>query len=289
MNPVTLIHKINRADALADILDVNNLKKQYREAVKLLHPDHCSLKGAVSALIKLNHLKEAYENDQLIEDDAGTITLINNEIVFQGEAHLLQQSYQNFQRLKRIRTKASGHFHRFLPKAMVLNHSLSAQSKHRIVSAAKLQLPQEHVNWILSRLLEVCAWLAQEGYVHAGIHPESVFIVPETHGIILGSFYHLRPLNAKLKTVSAKYQQWYPNEIFTNKQAISAIDLELCKRTAAYLLGDRSGLGIKLKKTHHIAFIDFLLQRHTDAYTCFDDYRKLLDVNFEKKFYQLTL
>ena len=289
MNPLILIQKINQANYLKEVLDLNEFKKQYRDAVKILHPDRCSLEGSVEALIKLNQLKEKHEKGPVSKDDAGTFYPVGNTIKFQGKEDLLQQSYNNFRKLKRIKTIASGHFHQYLPQAMIFDGKLKVKAKLRVLPLTNLNLPQKHVNWVLSRLLEVCAWLHQEGYVHAGINPESIFIVPETHGIVLGSFYHLRPLNARLKTISARYQHWYPSKVFDHKRATSTIDIELCKRTAAYLLGDQSGLGIKLKKTHHPAFIDFLLHRHTDTYTCFDDYRKLLDANFAKKFYPLTL
>ena len=131
--------------------------------------------------------------------------------------------------------------------------------------------------------------MAQEGYVHCGINPESVFIVPETHGIIITSFYHLSLDDGRLRTISAKYQNWYPTEIFKEKRAKSIIDLELCKRTAAYLLGDKSGLGIKLKKTHNKDFINFLLNSHSNAFECYQAYRKMLKRNFEEKYHHLSL
>ena len=145
------------------------------------------------------------------------------------------------------------------------------------------------MNWILSRLLEIAAWFAQEGIVHGGINPKSVFLVPETHGIIISSFYHLKRIGQPLETISASYQNWYPATIFTKKVAETAIDLEGCKRTAAYLLGDTSGLGVKLKKTHLPAFVDFLLDRHTNAYDCYREYRALLKRYFEQRFRPLHL
>jgi hypothetical protein len=67
------------------------------------------------------------------------------------------------------------------------------------------------------------------------------------------------------------------------------VDIELCKRSIATILGDPSGLGMKLKKTHLAAFIDFLLTSHTDAFECYDQYRKLLKTHFSKNFLPLNL
>lgn len=291
MTTKNLILKIQKANKLADVLNVAHLKKEYRTAVKLLHPDLCgeNLDEAVKALIKLNQLKEAFFNGTVLEDDSGTFRVTNKTVVFNNPGSLLKTSYNNYQTLKNLRSKAALHFQKYLPEVMVLDRKLEVYLRERAIPISGLELPQKHVNWILSRLLEVVSWLSQEGYVHGGIHPESVLVAPETHGIILPSFYHFTQKNRRLKSISGKYQHWYPKVVFDEKRAISLIDIELCKRTAAYLLGDKSGIGIKLKKTHHPAFINFLLKKHDDAYECFHEYRTMLSKNFEKKFCVLDL
>ena len=291
MTTKNLILNIQRAKKLSDVLNVSHLKKEYRLVVKLLHPDLCShnLNEAVEALIKLNQLKEAFFQGALLNDDAGIFRATDKMLFFSGKKSWLQRSYNNYFVLKNIRIRAALHFHQYLPETMNLEGDLKVYLTKRAIPISGLELPQKHVNWILSRLLEVVAWLSQEGYVHAGIHPESILVVPETHGIVLTSFYHLTQKNQRLKSISATYQHWYPEEVFWKKQAIPLIDIELCKRTAAYLLGDKSGIGVSLKKTHHIAFINFLLKRHTNAYHCYDEYRSLLDENFEKKFWPLEI
>lgn len=284
-----LIGKIRRARTLAEAIDVADAGRQYRAAARLLHPDRCPLPEAADALRRLNELREAYEKRNFFEDDAGPIRASPGKLFFTGERALLEASYRNFLKLKALGSPAALHFHRYLPESMALHSgSLSAAFPLRIVPLSGLELPQEHVNWILSRLLEACAWLSQEGFVHGGINPESVFVVPETHGILLASFYHLACRDGMARTISARCRHWYPPELFKNKRAEPVTDLELCKRTAAYLLGDRSGLGVRLQKTHNKAFVDFLLARHTDAYQCYDEYRKLLKQHFEEKFHPLT-
>jgi hypothetical protein len=172
---------------------------------------------------------------------------------------------------------------------MELEESLTASWKPLAVPLSGRQLPLHHVNWLLSRLLEFCAWLSQEGYVHGGLHPESIWLVPKTHGIIIGSFYHLKRRGTRISTVSANYQHWYPATVFKDKQAVTQTDLEMCKRTAAYLLGDKSGSGVMLRKTQPPKMVDFLLATHTDAYQCYDEFRHLLKVEFEAKFHPLKI
>lgn len=290
MSPQELIDKINNASHLGEVLVLNDWKKQYGEMARLLHPDLCTIPGGADAFARLNALKEGWEKGYRFSDDAGAVRAQNTTITIVGDPKLLLQSYRNYGYLKSLRHPAAQHFHRYLPESMTLDgEALTLQLRHRAAPLTGLTLPQGHANWILSRLLEFNTWLAQEGWTHCGINPESVLVVPETHGIILSSFYHLTPLEGAVKTISAKYKHWYPNALFVDKKALPMIDLELSKRTIVTLLGDPSGMGVKLQKTHNPAMIDFLLTAHTDAFECYDKYRKLLDKHFPKKFLPLNL
>ena len=285
----TLIQKIISAPSLLSLFPAGNIKKHYREAVKQLHPDLCTEPMAEEALIRLNELRLKHEKGIVITDDAGSIWTQKKEAIFRGELDLLSTSNQNYQRLKHLKSSAAQHFQLYLPARMEMTDVLAVEFPFRAVPLHSLELPQEHVNWVLSRLLELLAWLAQEGFVHGGINPRSIFILPETHGIVLTSFYHMKRVGDRLSSISAAYRNWYPKDVFSDKRASTLIDLECCKRTAAYLLGDKSGAGIKLKKTHLGAYIDFLLDRHENAYACYDEYRNLLQRHFEPRFVPLAL
>ncbi len=284
-----LIHKISGAGELIDIFQTKEIEVEYKKALGLLHPDVCKMNGSVEAFQKLIQLKIDYDKSRIIEDDAGTFEHHYNTTLFKGNEKLHEISYDNYILLKNFRDKASLSFHKYLPASMALSHQLKITYAKRAVPLSRLVLPQKHVLWILSRTLEVTAWFSQMGYVHGGIHPESIFIIPETHGVVLGSFYHFSKTNSKLKSISAKYKHWYPHEIFDKKRATTTIDLELTKRTAAYVLGDTSGIGIKLKKDFHPALIEFLLKKHKNAFQCYDDYRKMLKNNFEVKYHELKI
>ncbi len=290
MAPQELINKINNATHLGDVLDLTDWRKHYGDIARVLHPDVCNILGAADAFARLNALKEGWEKGYRLTDDAGAVRAQNLSITFVGDPKLLLQSYRNYGYLKSLNSPAAQHFKRYLPESMSLDAAvLTMNLRHRAAPLTGLILQQGHANWILSRLLEVASWLAQEGWTHGGINPESVFVVPETHGIILTSFYHLTPREGMVKTISAEYKNWYPDALFAKKIAEPLIDLELCKRTTAAILGDPSGLGMKLKLTHNKAFIDFLLTAHPDAFDCYDKYRKLLDKQFPKKFLPLNL
>lgn len=284
-----LITKIGESYSMLELFGTADWKRAYRRAVFQLHPDRCSHAGAASALVRLNELRYTAEHGRALKDDAGALTAFDTEVRFAGGYGLLVRSYENYQKLRVLRNGAAKHFQQMIPERLSLDRELVATWQERAVPLTGRQLPLHHVNWILSRLLEFCAWLAQEGYVHGGLHPSSVWVVPKTHGILIPSFYHLSRRGATVKTISAAYQHWYPTELFTKKRAVSAIDLEMAKRLAAYLLGDPSGSGVVLRREMPGPVTDFLLTYHDDAFTCYDDYRRLLKQHFKRKFYPLAV
>jgi len=284
-----LIHKINNSHGIADLFGSGHWKKAYRQAIMQLHPDKTSNPKAIAAIHKLNKMRVAYEKGHYIQDDAGEIISKNHSAIFQGNHLLLRQSLTNYQKLMSLNNRAALHFHNYLPSSIKMKDGLKTCWPNTAFSLSGHQFPQRHVQWILSRLLEFSAWMAQEGFVHAGLHPESIWIVPKTHGIIIGSFYHLKRRGATIETISSKYQNWYPTDVFTHKKAISRIDIEMIKRTAVYLLGDSSGVGIKLKNTITPTLLDFLLAEHQDPFQCFDQYRGLLKRNFKNEFHPMNI
>lgn len=292
MKAEDLLIQIQKASQPEDLLSRSNYRKQYLSYLKLLHPDVCSLVGANEAVEKLNAFREYMEQFSQFEDDAGRMLQTDEKtLVFRGDRALLVKSLENYRRLKQLNDESARHFHKYLPTSVALEaDQLRVTHSHRLVPLTHLHLPQEHVSWILSRMFELVSWFHQVGYCHAGIHPESIAVVPETHGIVCLSFYHMQPLDTRLSTISGKYMDWYPQLVFDRKQALPYIDVSLAQRTALYLLGDKSGNGIKLKNTCNEQLIDFLITPHYQAYSTYEEYRKLLKSIFGKpKFHELVI
>ncbi len=284
-----VIRKILSSTSLQDVFSKGNIPYNFRKTLGALHPDKCSLAQADEAFSKLLFLKSEYEKSISWEDDAGIYEVEQHSILLKGHEELLKQSYEHFLMLKGRRDTPSQSFMKYLPESMALTQHLKVDFEKTTKPISKWVLPQHHVLWILSRILEVSAWFSQIGYAHCGLTPDAVFVVPKTHGIVIPSFYHLTRLDRPLKTISARYQHWYPKEIFKEKRARPNIDLEMCKRIACFLLGDPSGMGIRLRGEIHPALLEFLIQQHHDAFDCYDEYRKMLNNNFEVKFHPLEV
>ncbi|GAB4330457.1 MAG: hypothetical protein OHK0038_04840 [Flammeovirgaceae bacterium] len=282
-----LLLKILHAQKPLEVFSRTEYKKQYVQYLKILHPDVCSHPKANEVVTKLNLFKTQIEDLCRMEDDAGIFRQLDDKVLmFMGDKALLHRSYECYLKLMRLNDDASNHFKKYLPQRMEFKgDSLYVYTSHRVVPFLNLNLPQQHVAWMTSRMLEFISWMHQVDFCHAGINPASLCVVPETHGIICTSFYHQTYMNSKIQTISGKYLNWYPSIVFSEKRAIPYIDIALVQRTALYLLGDESGNGIKLKKTNNEMLIDFLITPHYQAFETFDNYRKLLAKIFGKPTY----
>lgn len=292
-----LIANILKAVSIAEILDLKNYTVEFKNTVKLIHPDVCNHPDAAKATAKLNALLDHYEKGTPGRDEVAEFTTNGYEAVYKvtmDNIMMMQWSIDNYKHLAHDGKVKTPHILGYMPKEMIFgsivsdNH-LTVIFHKRSIPISKLTLPQEHVNWILSRLLEYSLMLNQLGYVHCGLNPESIFITPENHGIQVMNYYHLTKVNGTVGTVNGNYKDWYPAELFTTKLATATIDLRLAKKIAAYLLGDLSGSGVRLRKDHNEAWVNFILQRDTDPVACYDNYRRVLKDNFESKFHLLNI
>ncbi len=287
LNPIDIINKILKALTVVDVFtNLNEWKTEYQQYAKLIHPDICKEAKAQEATTKLNQFKDELENGKKFKDDAGIVSYTFKTVTFIGDENLLKKSYDNYNILMSFTDKAAKFFQQYLPvSGQLLNtNELEFTLPLRGIPLCSIgTTEQKHVNWMVSRMLELTAWINQIGYSHCGINPDSIFVIPENHGMICTSFYYLTRLDTPLKTISGKYQNLYPTEVFKTKKATSNIDIELVKRTAIYMLGDMSGSGAKLRKTHENEIIDFLVKRQYDASETFKEHKTILRKYFDTK------
>lgn len=286
-----LIQKINASAKPEDVFDPADFSTDFKSVMTQIHPDVCGLDGAASAAAKMGEWKAFFENGKQYKDDAATFVSNGYWCEFRENTKFLGWSLDNYRRFKALSSDTDKHFQKYLPQdgKLLSDGTWRLEFDKRSIPLSGLTLPQEHVNWVLNRLLEYCAYLSEIGFVHCGLNMDSVFITPENHGIQVVSFYHLTRIGNPVGTISGSNKNWYPHELFTNKIATPLIDVECCKRIAATLLGDPSGMGIKFKKTHNEDFINFLLSQHDNAHAALTEYRALLKKNFKKEFHILTI
>lgn len=265
------------------------LRVSERDLVKRIHPDVCKDPQALDCFQHFNSLKDRWINGCQCVDDAGKVTYWPDSFLIEGDAQALQRSLKNYRWLT---TFNNPHFQKYLPQDLALESSTQLRGTliNRAVPLTDLApLGFEHLRWVLSRLLELIAWLESAKIYHAGLTPASVFVVPETHGIICTSFYHLNSMNQPLNTISGRFLKFYPKQIFKEKIGSSQLDLEMAKRTVAWAGGDETGTGVKLRKIVHPDWLAFLQKVEVgSAYQCLQTYRELIESKFKRKFYPLN-
>lgn len=289
-----MIEAIVNAGSYVEVFnDLDSWKDEYKALVKLIHPDVCRDSRSTEALFKLNKFKEQLESGISFSDEACTINYTLNTCIVTGEEKVIERNRANYLKLVSLKDEASKHFQKYLPESMdvISREKLRLTFSHRAIPISSIkELDQKHVNWIMSRLFEFTCWLNQSGFCHAGITPDSIFVIPENHGIVCTSFYHLMPLDQRLKTISGKYATFYPSTVMSDKLASSNIDIALSKKIAIWLLGDESGNGAKLRGKVIDECLDFLQQVDYDPLETYNTYRRILKTHFNtKEFHQLKL
>lgn len=315
-----LAQKIQKAKKPEDIFDSNSIETKYKELVKIFHPDIWKIEAETFkklTSLKNEGLQKIQEGtwgtvsliDPLYTDDAGSVYKDGLSLVFSGPEEFIRYSYVNWNSIVSSKDKVSQNIARYMcPKARMSEALVNGKKSPVLymerekpafrISAQliKTKFPngfdEKHVAWIASRMYEYIALLHTQGLVHSGINPESVFIVPETHGIYVTSFYHMKQIDSKLDTISAKYKNWYPAKVLYDKKARETIDIELVGRTALYLLGDQTGTGYSLlkKKGSTQEFIKFFMSYSENSGEHYKNYRELLKKIWgPSKYYKLEL
>lgn len=297
-----LINKILSAKSIYDVIPKafsdDEATKAYHAIIKEIHPDVCKHAKAGEAMIKLNTLRNMSTHGMQYTDDVCTIQYTEDHITLTGKEEFIAKTYKWYNILKQSKTYDV--YKNYIPKDIV---DLSATKlvykiDRRCVPlntlcatdiTANNCIGQDHVNWILSRLLEFCVWCSINGVVHLGLNPDSVFITPKDHGIYVCTFYHMQKLGCAAKTISTKYKAWYPYQLLSNKIADTSIDIELAKKTALAILGDTSGAGVGLRGKINNNALNYLLTYHTDIKKAYISYRDMLSANFEKRFVPLDI
>lgn len=288
-----LITKITNAKHYSEIFaSIPNYKKDFKKYSSLIHPDKCTVAGAADAMAKLSDFVSRLES-QKFQDESGPFTIKDNLVSFSEDStdfphksilnkYFLQREIpRKFEKIYTERTiqlgfDDDGKYFGIAPERMILLEGL--------------ELSELHVRWVFSRLLEFISPLIQGNVVHGGLTPTSVGILPESHGIQIISFYHCNSVFQPAKTVSGQYYHWYPPSMIKTKEIPADLDIQFARKIAFYLLGDQTGLGLRLKKempdSKFVSYLHNLNLKDSEIYL---NYRKFLSANYKSEFIPLNL
>lgn len=274
------IKEINSSFFLNSI-DIGNWKKTFNELISVVHPDVCKLNGADLASRKLIEINNLINKGYYTSDDSGSINYKYNSIIFLGDKKLVKKSFDNLTLV--FEKKISEITKTFLPDPNLISKDLLEMkfTKRHIPLSSLVNIPQAQLNWIIRRMFEIASFLYKKDLIHCGFNPDSVWLEPKNHRIALISFYHMMPNGKKMKTISKKYQSFYP----VTKIASPEVDVKLIKRTALWALGSKNGLGYTINTLPEIK--EFLTSYDSDPWEAHQKFTKIISNHFDmEKFIQ---
>jgi hypothetical protein len=300
-----MIEQIINAKHILQICNPNTFKDDFKVLIEKYHPDKWKDSRANDIMAKLNALKDEYVKGHQFTDDAGTYKSNGYIHTWTGDSIFRAKSGDNWRKLeqslcKKYKDNALKHFYKYLPDVFTetKDESKCDTTSVRYIPLSRVnnllvgvENKEKHVNWMFSRMVEICSILDSLNMNNLGINPDSVFIDPEYHSAKIMTFYHLTPYGNKIKTISGRWSTFYPGDVTSKKISRPGMDVTLAKKTAIYLLGDKSGSGVSLRANKNIngAVLEYLMTPEEDGRIAHEKWRKVLKDNFKSEFLILNI
>jgi hypothetical protein len=158
-------------------------------------------------------------------------------------------------------------------------------------------LDGRHLAWIFKRLLTVLGFSHRQNTIHGAVLPCHVLIHGASHGLQLVGWGQSVATGQQIRTVSARYRNWYPAEVHNQQPAGPATDLFLAARCLVYLAGGDpvtnwmpEAVPLPMQRFLTTCLLESARMRPDDAWALLEDFDELLlGLYGLPKFHKLTL
>jgi hypothetical protein len=158
-------------------------------------------------------------------------------------------------------------------------------------------LDGRHLAWIFKRLLTVLGFSHRQNILHGAVLPCHALIHAAGHGLQLVGWGRSVAVGRRIRTVPARYQDWYPPEVQQQRPAGPATDLFLAARCLVYLAGGDpvtnwmpEAVPPPMQRFLKTCLLESASMRPDDAWALMEDFDKLLHALYgPPKFHELTL
>jgi hypothetical protein len=158
-------------------------------------------------------------------------------------------------------------------------------------------LDGRHLAWIFKRLLTVLGFSHRQNILHGAVLPCHALIHAGGHGLRLVGWGRSVAVGQRIRTVPARYHDWYPSEVQHQQPASPATDLFLAARCLVYLAGGDpvtnrmpEAVPPPMRRFLQTCLLESAAMRPDDAWALVEDFDELLHALYgPPKFHELTL
>jgi len=144
-----------------------------------------------------------------------------------------------------------------------------------VIKAYPQGIPPRASIWVWRRMLEILSFIHNSGMVHGGVLPSNLLIQENEHGVRFVGYSAAGPFGDKLRTISPRYESFYPKSARTGSALTPQLDLVMSARCIVALLGGNpadgslpSTIPAKLSRLiQRIALTDLNNSTNEDAWT----------------------
>jgi serine/threonine protein kinase len=158
-------------------------------------------------------------------------------------------------------------------------------------------LDGRHLAWIFKRLLTVLGFCHRQNIIHGAVLPCHALIHAAGHGLRLGGWGQSDSRRLRIRTIPARYHDWYPPEVHDQRPASSATDLFLAARCLVYLAGGDpvtnrmpESVPLPMQRFLQTCLLESVAMRPDDAWELVEEFDDLLHALYgPPAFHELTL
>jgi hypothetical protein len=158
-------------------------------------------------------------------------------------------------------------------------------------------LDGRHLAWIFKRLLTVLGFCQRQNIIHGAVLPCHAMLHAAGHGLQLVGWGQSVRAGERLRSVPARFRDWYPPEVQHGRCARPATDLFLAARCVVYLAGGDpvtnrmpEAVPLPMQRFLDSCLLESARMRPDDAWGLLDDFDELLFALYgPPKFLELTM
>lgn len=209
------------------------------------------------------------------EFELGTCFVGNKYILYSfdnSRKKYYEQMLSSLSQLKYSNDEMKKEFEKYFPK--VIDHYVTTDNRYiavvektedvypmeLLLKSTGNKIPDKHVAWMISRLMNIVCYFNYTGVVHNGIRQSNCYVSPKLHTIFVGGgWWYTTKTGQPMLGTSKDIFEVMPVSAKSTKTSSIVTDIESVKLLGRQLLGDQNCRTLAMSNLAPAAFIDFLV------------------------------